>query len=83
MWTRLREAYQVVTGKELLQKRCLRLPLCLYEELIVARDVEERPTGPRVGQLSEWLVTQAQLGGEGRGEEGRVKSLWYFISNAT
>ena len=38
-------AYQVVTREELLKELCLLLLDCLYDELVVTRNVEERPTG--------------------------------------
>ena len=46
-------AYQVVTREELLKELCLLLLDCLNDKLVVTRNVEERPTGSRVGQFSE------------------------------
>ena len=67
--------HHVITRQQFLQKFGFFVLNRFDDKLVVARDVEDGATGPRVGQLNEGLTAEGTLGGGGKETQGEKGSL--------
>lgn len=55
------DTHHIITRKKFLEEFCLFVHHSLDDEFIVAGDIEEGATGPRIGEFDQWLVAQGIL----------------------